>query len=80
MIGHAHGHAQVVKHFADRRLERKKQTKKRNRGGEEVVERKEILHIPHGMLRCDKNVINLFNLIDNRLVCIVTDRGLHTHT
>ena len=31
-----------------------------------VVERKEILHIPHGMLRCDKNVINLLNLIDYR--------------
>ena len=34
--GHAQGHAQVAKHFADRRFERKKQKqKKRNCGGEE---------------------------------------------
>ena len=40
-----------------------------------VVERKEILHIPHGMLRCDKNVINLLNLIDYRCV---KERNIYT--
>ena len=33
-----------------------------------VVERKEILHIPHGMLRCDKNAVYLLNLMDYRFV------------